>query len=344
MSIVISKCGIHSIGDDRHGYGPFLQRIADADRRLSLVKCRDSFGALIEPLALWPDMPTIGAFTEFDRLPFDFAAFERRALLNSNVKYWEVLNEEDSPSTYAAKADLYISLAPLFKERGWGLCMFNCGSGNPPYPPEDGGISYAEIARACRYMIDNGYDAILGLHEYYTPSDTIGRFRVLADYLAQHGALIPIAITEWGFETNPGNDEYMALIKANDPLYMVDKRVIGYTTYTLGGSGWAASNYDTMLPQLGEYIATVAPLEPPLDDYTFSHWLMSGQTITANPLEFAMPDQDVTLVGVWTRGDAVIYRWLTIATNPAGFDDRITANVPIDQPIAVGTVVKVEAR
>lgn len=340
MSAIISKCGIHSIGDDRHGYGPFTQRIAAAGRQLSLIKCRDSFGAIDEPLALWPDIVTIGAFTEFDRLPFDFAAFEKRALLNPRIKYWEVLNEEDSPSTYAAKADLYISLAPLFKEHGWGMCMFNCSSGTPPYPFEDGNVSYAEISRACKYMIDNGYDAILGLHEYHTPSNTIGRYQVLADYLSNESALLPIAVTEWGFETNPGNDLYMAFVQQSDPIYMVDPHVIGCALWTLGGSGWGAANYDTMLPQLGEYIATVDPVAiDPIELWEHDYWDVDGRRVDGNPLHLVMDRAHV--VTPHARKKLMQY---PLTLNPCPEDADLVVRVdPADMIYPAGSTVTLEA-
>lgn len=264
MTQIVSKCGIHCIGSDRHNYRPFLQTIAKANRKLSLVKCRDDFGAISEPLDLWPDVLCIGAFTQFDRLPFSFDKFAKRAALNPRVKVWEVLNEDDAPSTYSAKADLYMALAPKFAERGWSLCMFNCSSGTPRYPSEDGGASYGEIARACKFMKDNGYPAYLGLHEYNSDGGTLGRFKVLADYLEAHNALIPIVITEYGLETNKSDADYLSFVKKTDPIYMADKRVVGCALWTLGGSGWQGSNYDNMLPALGAYIATVSgPVTPP---------------------------------------------------------------------------------
>ena len=296
MSEVVSKCGIHCMGDRRDGYGPFLERIYSSGRRLSVVKVRDNLGAVDEPLALWPDVLCVGAFTEFDRLPFDFNRFKTRAMLNDpRIKIWEVLNEDDASQTYSAKADLYINLAYQFDQLGWSLCMFNCASGTPPYPEEDGGVAYRHIARACRYMIDNGYTAYLGLHEYISDGGTMYRYKRLADYLASQGALLPIIITEWLFETHPGDDAFMSAVKAHDPDYMADPRVLGCATWTLGGGSWAGSNYQTALPRLGEYIATVAPvppIEPPPtnDEWEFDYWELNGQRVDGNPIEIVMGD------------------------------------------------------
>lgn len=287
MSDVVSKCGVHCIGPNRTGYGAFLQRIDMAGRRLSLVKCRDNFGAIDEPLALWPDVLIVGAFTQFDGFPFDYAAFEERAKLNPKIKVWEVLNEING--IWEEQAELYISLAPQFAANGWALCMFNCASGTPPYPEEDGGFAYSMIAEACHFMKDNGYPAYLGLHEYVLNEHTIGRFARLADYLEAQGALLPISITEYGFETHPGDDALMEMVKQNDPIYMADDRVLGCALWTLGGGGWAGSNYQTALPALGEYIATVEPLEPiPDDEWELDYWDLDGARIDGNPIDIEM--------------------------------------------------------
>lgn len=334
MSEVVSAIGPHSIGSDRHGYGPFCARIAESGRRLALVKCRDDFGAIDEPLALWPDVVTIGAHHIWDDADYNVdTAYDRiveAAAVNPKVKYWEYYNERDGD--YAQQADLYIALLPRLAPLGIGLCLFNCASGTPQYPTIDES-PYREISRACAFAVANGYKAILGLHEYYTPSDTIGRYKVLADYLSAHGALLPIAITEYGFETNPGNAAYMAFIQANDPLYMADKRVIGCALWTLGGGGWGASNYDTMLPELGEYIATVAPVVPG-EDREFDHWLDvdSGATIgTVNPLTFTITgNRNIRAI---TRPKVITFTCLTSAdsgsvagggTFPAGAEVTLT--------------------
>lgn len=341
MSEVISKCGVHCVGPKRNGYGEFLARIYSAGRRLSLVKCRDDFGAIDEPLALWPDVLCIGAFTDFDRLPFDYAAFEARAKLNPKVKIWEVLNEEDAPSTYAAKADLYISLAQQFAANGWALCMFNCSSGTPPYPSEDDGVSYREIARACKYMIDNGYTAYLGLHEYDSGSETgtIGRFAYLADYLEAQGALLPIAIGEYGFVTHPSDAEFMAMVQRHDPVYMADPRVLGCAAWTLGGSGWAGSNFQTALPQLGEYIATIEPIGPPAGDV----WRFEHYHITDNPIVVVM-DRAHTVIVNAVQIDAEHFL-LTIQIDPP--EARVEVILTPPQPIGgyvVGQSVEIFTR
>lgn len=292
MSVVVSKAGIHCVGPARNGYGPFLQAINAAGRRLAVVKCRDDFGAVDEPLALWPDVLCVGAFTEFDGFPFNWTAFETRALKNPKIKIWEVLNEINGE--WQTQADLYITLAPQFAAHGWALCLFNCASGTPPLPGEPGNeVAYQQIARACKFMKDNGYPAYLGLHEYVSAGGTIGRFKPLADYLAAQGALLPIIVTEWLFETHPGDEAFMSAVRANDPVYMADARVLGCATWTLGGGGWAGSNFQTALPELGDYLVSVEPIDPPPlpaeDEFEFDRLInvATGETVsTVNPFEF----------------------------------------------------------
>lgn len=259
MARIVSAVGVHCIGPDRDGYGEFLQRINSAGRRLSVVKCRDDFGAVDEPLELWPETLCIGAKTDWDGGPFDAQDAIRKITAAQAAKpaihYWEYLNEING--IYDQQADFYIALMPLMKAAGLGLVIFNSASGTPSYPSEDGGAAYQEVARACKFAKDNHYDVLLGLHEYISDGETIGRYKVLADYLAAHDALIPIVITEWLFETHPGDAEFMQAVRDNDPIYLGDPRVLGLATWTLGGGGWSGSNYETALPQLAEYIATV---------------------------------------------------------------------------------------
>lgn len=275
MNTLISKAGVHCIGPNRKGYADFLARIDAVGRRLSLVKCRNDFSAIDEPLALWPDMPTIGAMTKWDDADYDVPRAYRRivaaAANNPKIKYWEYFNEREDVEQQMA--DFYIALMPLLHEVGIGLCMFNSSSGRPQYPDIDPD-PYRHIARACKVAKDNGYDVILGLHEYVHEDDMdnhIGRFRVLTDYLDDHNALIPIAITECGFETHPGDHKFIEMVKHIDPVYMADDAVLGYALWTLGGGGWGGSNYQTALPELGEYIATVQPVDPvdPIMEHTF---------------------------------------------------------------------------
>lgn len=268
MTQVVSKVGINSVGGNRTGYGPFLQRIAAADRRLSCVVCYDDYGAIDEPLSLWPDVLTIGGETAWDDAPYDVAlAYNRIVALRERkpgLKYIKYLNERNGD--YPQQADFYIALMDSLADTGIGLAMFDCASGTPFRPGEgngEGDMAYSHISRACKHAKDNGLKVILNLHEYVSSGSTIGRYKVMADYLGAHDALIPIVISEWLFETFPDQSAFMTFIRALDPVYMADTRVLGCAAWTLGGGGWADSNYASALPDLGEYIATISLIDPP---------------------------------------------------------------------------------
>lgn len=269
--MIVSKVGFHSIGSNRNGYGPCLHRIADAGRQVALIKCRDNFGAIDEPLALWPDTLTIGAMTEWDDADYNVDRAYKRiaeaARKNPKVKYWEYFNERDGD--YKQQTDLYIALMPLLNLAGIGLCMFNSASGTPQYHYIDP-APYREVSRACAFAKAHGYKVILGLHEYQpsegqAESDTLGRYQVLASYLQAQGALIPIAITEFGWEVCGNRTaQYLEWVKRIDRIYIGDDRLKGCALWTLGGGGWGLANYQNILLQLGDYIATVtAPVAPP---------------------------------------------------------------------------------
>lgn len=326
---VVSKAGVHCVGDKRNGYGTFLKTINDAGRRLSLVKCRDNFGAIDEPLALWPDVPTIGAYTIWDDADYNVdTAYNRiveAARLNPKIKYWEYFNERDGE--YQQQSDLYIGLMPRLAAAGLGLCMFNCASGTPKLPSEGGTDIYNHIARAAKYAKDHGYNVLLGLHEYVASGGTIGRYKTLADYLQMQNALIPIAITEWLFETHPGDSAFLSALAQYDQVYMPDSRVMGCATWTLGGGGWGGSNYQNALIPMGDYIASVAPVvtpPPATEPREFDHWLDTdtGQVLGTLP--------DVTLVASRNMNIKAITR--PKSTAPA----TVTINVTADYGVVTG--------
>lgn len=282
-NVAVSAIGINCIGGNRTGFGPFLDTINAAVRRLAVAVDYDDFGAALECKTLWPDIMTVGMLTSTD-FGFDYAALVTKARQNPHIDYWCVYNEigGQDAATYGRMADDYIALMPKMKADGLRLGMFSTASGTPPLPSEDGGACYDQIARACKFAKDNGYDAILCVHEYQS-SGTIGRYKHLADWMESRGALLPIVVSEFGFETHPGDAMFMGMVQANDPVYMVDKRVIGCGTWILGGGGWAGSNYATALPQLGQYIATVKPIDPidppPSDEWIVDDVLIDGVSI-----------------------------------------------------------------
>ena len=292
-NLVVSKCGLHSINTSHPGYGTLLQTVNAAGRKLSLVKCRDNFGPAFEAAQLWPDVLTIGAQTAYDGFPFDYAKFKTTALLNPHIKYWEVFNEQNG--VWVEQADLYISLLPQFAADGLRLCAFNCASGTPQYPHIDP-LPYQQIKRVCDFAKERGYDMLLGLHEYGTGADLIGRYKVLADYLG--ASCPPIVITEYG-KIEAGNitpAELLPYIANNDQADMRDPRLLGRALWTMGG--WV--NIEASFVELADYLATVAPVEPVPTDREFDHWLDldTGETFADNPYSFSMPARNVRLEAI----------------------------------------------
>ncbi len=287
---IVSKIGVCNVGSSRNGYRAFLQTIKDAGRRISVVVCYDDFGAAFEAKEFWPETLTVGMLTNTD-FGFDYNAFKLKTQQNPWVDYWAVYNEigGQSPAAYARQADSYISLLPRMAADGIRLAMFSLASGTPPTVAEDGGACYAEIARATKYAVDNNYDALLLAHEYV---GAFGRYQNLIDYLVPRGAMLPLVISEWGDVTFHNTAQMIDMIRANDPLYMGREWVEGCANWTVGGGGWAGSNWSVAFPEVGQYIATVAPVvvDPPPDtEYEFVEWIdgTTGLSLgNANPLTF----------------------------------------------------------
>lgn len=259
--ITISKVGIHSVGPKRGGYGEFLQALLMAGRKPAVIKCRDDFGAALEAKQFWPDVLTIGAFTLFDGMEFDYSDFKRHASLNPWIDYWEVHNEING--LWLAQTEHYIDLMPRFASDGFGLVMYNCAEGTPQYPELGGGYAYNQIARACLFAKQNGFKVMLGLHEYGYGIDHVGRYKRLADHLDSIGALLPIVRTEYA-PTESGTMSTQAFIdwiRANDPIN--DPRIVGDACWTIGG-GWF--DISPHLEALADYVISVdapAPVPPP---------------------------------------------------------------------------------
>jgi len=256
-STVVSKLGIHSIGPRNTGVHDLFDRLEAAGRQIAIVKCRDDMGVANLAASHWPQAITIGAFTDYDgALNFDeddWSDFRERARRNPSIRYWELLNEIDGE--WITQADLYIRLMPRFEDEGWRLVMFNCATGTPHYPRDDGGVAYAQIARACAAGQAGGH--IVGVHGYgFDRANELLRHRSLARYLIEQGARTKIALTEFGpWEgTFEGTADFMGWCTSIDPALMQDEDMIGGALWTLGG-GWA--DYTPAMPALTEYLATV---------------------------------------------------------------------------------------
>ena len=277
MTPYISKLGVHSVGSKQTGYGEFLKTINSAGRRLSLVKCRDSFGAAFEAKKLWPDLLTIGAMTAWDDSGYDeVQAFNKIMLVagkNPHITHWEFLNERNGD--WNLQADLYLKLMPMLERSGLKLCAFNCATGTPPYPYEDGGVAYNAVASVARRASQGGH--LIGLHGYNTDRQhQLLRYRDLHGYLVAHGAACDFALTEFGPDEGwfQGVPLFMDWCVDIDQELMKDHYLAGAALWTLGGAGWQGVNFEKALHDftdsdqvyLDEYIATInsiiVPPEP----------------------------------------------------------------------------------
>lgn len=271
---IISKLGLHNLGSKHDGTGPFFAAINAAKRQLAFVDNHDDFGLGFEAARYWPGMLNIGDLTEFEA-SFDIKLLREHARLNPHITHWQVFNEFEDWENQANH------LIAIMNEYGheFKFVIFNCANGKPHYPSEDGGVAYANIARACAVAKAGGH--MLGLHEYGNSWDgnTLLRYRKLASYLEAHNALCPIVITEASIDeaTFPGVDKFMAWCRRYDAELMKDNYVVGAALWTLGG-GWC--DFHPALPKLADYIATVQPpIAPPPPDPTVN---FTGHCVESN--------------------------------------------------------------
>lgn len=253
---IVSRLGLHNLGSKHNGTGQFFTAIKAAGRQLAGVDNHDDYGLGFEAAQYWPGVLNIGDITELAG-EFDIKLLREHARLNPHITHWQVFNEfADWPNQANWLIDIMRTYGNEFK-----FVIFNCGNGTPPYPSEDGGVAYSNIARACAVAKAGGH--MLGLHEYGNVWDgnTLLRYRKLADYLRAHNALCKIAITEASIDevTFPGVDRFVAWCKRYDAELMKDDYIAGAFLWTLGG-GWC--DFAPALPALGNYIATVQPIVP----------------------------------------------------------------------------------
>lgn len=258
---IVSKLGLHNLGSKHNGTGQFFTTIKAAGRQLAGVDNHDDYGLGFEAAQYWPGVLNIGDLTEFEGA-FDINLLRQHAKLNPHITHWQVYNEISGD--WQGQADRLINIMQTYGNE-FKFVIFNCANGTPPYPSEDGGVAYSNIARACAVAKAGGH--MMAVHEYGNVWDgnTLLRYRKLADYLRDHNALCPIVITEASIDesTFPGVDRFMAWCKRYDAELMKDDYIVGAALWTLGG-GWC--DFHPALPALGQYIATVQPSAPPPPD------------------------------------------------------------------------------
>lgn len=311
----------------------------------------------------------------FERLPGDFLQGDPRAnarkwlletkdnsgrnqiqtwLLNP-ADWYDPLNEPviGTPMQATWLNEWMLEALIIASEYGVKLALFSFSTGSPDY------ALWPYLLTSLQLGKSNG--AILSLHAYndgglaerdengnltQAALDTAFRHRKIYATLPDN-AKLPVVYTEAsadnGYGMRPAS-EWIADLIAYGEIIKDDPIVLGACAFQIGGN---ESNCYSIVGDYAEEIVevdwTVEPVIP--DDYVFLHWLMESQEITINPFEFNMPDRDIALIAVYVKqGEPPIYRRLTLATNPAGFENRVIANVPTDQPIEVGKLVRVEAR
>lgn len=262
---VFSLLGIHSNGPRHTGLGQFYDTIKAAGRMAAVVDCHDDYGAGFEANQKWPgEVLTIGDIESF-KDSFDINILRKKAAQNPHIRYWQIYNEINGD--WVGQTDRTINIMNEYGHE-FKFVIYNCSDGTPQYPEIDP-VPYAQVARACAVAKAGGH--MLGLHEYGAigQTDHIFRYRRLAEYLRAHNALCPIVITEAGPSEGDyvGDTAFVNWCKAYDAGLMQDREYIkGAALWTTGGGGWSAINFQTALPALANYIATVQPSAPPPPD------------------------------------------------------------------------------
>jgi hypothetical protein len=279
-----SKIGLHVVFGPRDGLDEFLERCAQAERPVALVKCVDDFEAAFKAKRVSDKTVTVGrvnaAFpsrkTEIDLQAWEPSEFSppmgtsyttaQEAAqqyynlvkpiwqLNPVIDVWETFNEFSWH--WGWQADFYIALMDLAEADGYRLGLWSASAGNPPEE------FYPDVARACRRAKAHG-NHILCLHEYNldgllkdAPPNMVTRYRRLYTYLGEQDAVIPLAITEAGENAGggfAGADTFMQDFAWYDQQLSRDDYVIGCAAWTLGD--WSGANFQAALPALGDYIS-----------------------------------------------------------------------------------------
>jgi hypothetical protein len=269
-----NKIGVHVVIGARNGYGPFIQNCAAAGKPVALVKCVDDYGAAWESKQHSPQTVTIGrqntmnghdlgnlGYLMADRTPHEAAQWvydlvKPKWVQNPWIDIWEVCNEWDSDYTW--QADFYIAMMDLVEPDGYRLALWSSSLGTP------GEQHYPEVARTCLRAKSSG-GHILALHEYAffttlmqdAPTSVVTRYRRLYNYLATHGAVVPLALTEvgqgGGYEF-VGTELFVQDYGWYDSELRKDWYVIGCAAWTLGN--WQNANFQNALPALTQYIVS----------------------------------------------------------------------------------------
>jgi hypothetical protein len=261
----------------------FVRAVHDAGAHVALVKAVADFGYLRQVKEISPETVTVARWNgleDVDRVgdPAEKAAWvmdqhmPRWRYEKDVVDYWEVLNEPAPPTVaeHVWLAEFYIEAMNIAEANGYRLALFSFSVGRPKWHDWEAIVETGVFARAK----EGGH--IVALHEYNWPVMSYrwgeptedlppyedrgvltGRYRYLyRDFLIPRDEVIPLAITEGGFDpsiVHGGWDpdwkrRYVENMIWYDTKLREDDYVIGAAMYTLGPySQWSDWNYEELL-------------------------------------------------------------------------------------------------
>ena len=290
-----SKLGLHTISPNNAF--PFVRDVTEAGGQIRLIKAVGNFGVLREIKSVSPRTVTIGRWPYVEAVdvfgnPGEGAERVLRQHMEAwqhekdVVDYWEVLNEVNPGNTEGHRwlAQFYRAAIEIAESQGYRLALFSYSTGVPEWQDWAAIVETGIFARAQQ----GGH--ILALHEYDWPYLRLswggslpgqpaydaergilaGRYRHLyRDFLIPRGEVIPLAITECGFDpgavgAKPSRDwqrQWLRELAWYDSKLVEDDYVIGAAIFTLGGGAdFYTFDYETLLPDLRAYILQLKDL------------------------------------------------------------------------------------
>jgi hypothetical protein len=286
-----SKLGAHTIRPD--GVQAFLEQVAAGGAQVAIVKALDDFGYLRQVKNISPDTTRIARSNQWPAVDPVGSPVEKAQemmekhmsiweLNREHVDYWEILNEPDPPTIegHVWLAEFFIASMDIAEANGYKLALFSYSVGVPEWEEWEAIVATGVFSRAQR----GGH--ILSLHEYGWPtmdarwgeplpgkpaySDRgvlAGRYRHLyRDFLIPLGQVIPLAITECGFDPSlvrtgwdpHWKERYVDEVTWYDERLREDDYVLGCSLFTLGPiPPWTDWDYSSLLDDLAEHIISL---------------------------------------------------------------------------------------
>ncbi len=287
-----SKLGIHCLEPD--GTMPTIRALAQAGAMMATVKAVGGVDVLREVKEINPQTITVGRllhgtegfYMEVPHLEKDDLRAVAREMIDhilpvwephrTYVDYWEVINETDPTGAdgHRRLAELMIHLMDFAEPEGYKLGLFSYSLGVPEWDEIKAIVETGVFARAKT----GGH--VLALHEYAKPMDKwygeplpglprypdrgplAFRYRWwYEDFLKPRNEVIPLFITEANIDEDVrpvSNADWIRQLAWYDEGLRRDPYVLGAHLFTLGGgSGWAAFDFERMLPELIQHIVAL---------------------------------------------------------------------------------------